>query len=227
MESSAETDIRLAAFASIAGALTMLVGAALWGASGTDLWHALDNDDMAGYLSAAAEARPLLVANLSVWILGVLILGVAGAALARLCGRRPAARLARMCFATAVPLAIVAFVAMLSLVVRIGADASPAGVVVAEVVGWIGARADDLATALIVGAGPFFLSLAGRADWVPGWLAGWGYLAGIAGVFSLVVLYAPGLSGSGIVVVPIGLGWMLAAGVVLLRNRAPDTEVAD
>lgn len=72
--------------------------------------------------------------------------------------------------------------------------------------------------ALIIGGGPFFISLAGRGDWAPTWLVRWGYLAGIAGLFSVFVLYFAGLSGYGFVIIPIGIGWMLAAGIALLRR---------
>lgn len=197
----------------------MFAGAALWGASGTDLWHALDQDEMAAYLSATADVKPLLVANLSLWILGVLTLGVAGVNLVQLCRQRPAtASVARVCFMTAVPLALVAFIAMLALVVQVGPSPSPAGLAVAEVVGWIGARTDDLATALIVGAGPFFIVLAGRAEWVPKWLVAWGYLNGVVALLSLASLYAGALSALGFLIVPTGIGWMLAVAVVLLRS---------
>lgn len=228
MSSDAETNARLGGGAALLGALTMLAGAGLWGASGTDLWAALGNGDMAGYLTAAAAAKPLLIANLSLWIGGVLVLGVAGAALAALCSQRPVwAQLANVCFRTAVPLAIVSFIAMLSLVVQIGSDTSATALRIAEVVGWIGVRADDLATALIVGFGPLFISLAGRRDWAPNWLAYWGYLAGAIGLFSLVVLYLPGLSSYGILIVPVGIGWMLAVGILLLRRGAVAQQPTD
>lgn len=82
-------------------------------------------------------------------------------------------------------------------------------------VGWIGARADDLATALIVGLAPFFLALAGRDGWMLTWLARWGYLAGAVGLFSLIVLYIPPLAEMGMLIIPVGIGWMIAAGVMV------------
>lgn len=219
MEPNITTTVRLGAYTSLAGAITMLVGAALWATSGTDLWHALDNDDMVGYLRATAEVKQLLVANLSFWILGVLLLGTAGTALVRLCRQRPAtAQFAQVCFGTAVPLAVISFIAMLSLVIQIGPDASATSVQTAKVVGWIGARADDLATALIVGLGPFFIALSGREEWMPKWLVRWGYLAGAAGLISLLVLYTSTMAAYGFVIIPIGIGWMLAVGIVLFRR---------
>jgi len=211
--------VRLGGTAAIGGCVTMIIGAALWGTSGTDLWAALDNGDMAGYLTAIEPVKGQLVANLSVWILGVLILGVAGAMLSALCTqRRPLAQVARVCFQTAVPLTIVAYMAMLAVVVQLGGDGSVTAVSLANVVGWIGARADDLATALIIGIGPLFISLAGRDEWVPTWLLRWGVLVGVVGLLSVVFIYLPSMAAYGFIILPVGMGWMIAAGVVLLRQ---------
>ncbi|MBK8904767.1 MAG: hypothetical protein IPM53_26545 [Anaerolineaceae bacterium] len=210
---------RLGGYTAIAGAVTMVIGAALWGTSGTDLWLALDSGDMAGYLAAVAGVKTQLVANLSVWILGVLILGVAGTMMAEMCQKRKAlAQVGLICFRTAVPLVIVSFIAMLAVVVQLGGAVDETAVAIAKVVGWIGARADDLATALIIGGGPVFISLAERGEWVPTWLLRWGYLAGLTGLFSLVCLYIPGMVAYSFIIIPVGVIWMIAAGVVLLRR---------
>lgn len=210
---------RMAAYTTIAATVTMIIGAILWGTSGTDLWEALDSGNVAGYLTAVAGVKPQLVANLSVWIFGVLLIGVAGSSLTSLCRQRPfAARVALVCFQTAVPLVIVSYIAMMAVVVQIGGDSSATAVALGEVVGWIGVRADDLATALILGGGPLFISLAGRDDWMPTWLVRWGYLAGVVGLFSLLVLYIPSPSALGFAILPVGMGWMLAAGIFLLRR---------
>jgi hypothetical protein len=217
MDSNSTT--KLAAITAIGGAVLMFIGATFWGVTGTDLWAALNARDLAGYLAAAGEVKTLLVANISFWIIGVLVLGVAGTLLADLCNRRRAlAQAAMVCFRTAVPLAIISFIAMLALVVQLAPEASATAVAIAEVVGWIGARADDIATALLIGAGPFFISLAGRGDWLPAWLARWGMLAGFAGLLAAAVIYMPALTSFGLLIVPVGLGWMIAAGIVLLRR---------
>jgi len=44
-------------------------------------------------------------------------------------------------------------------------------------------------------------------------------LVGAVGLFSLFVLYIPGLAALGFIILPVGMGWMLAAGVTLLRRR--------
>ncbi len=211
---------RLAGYTAAGGAIIMLIGAALWGTSGTDLWAALESGDMAGYLVAIAGVEAQLVANLTLWLLGVITLGVAGMLITDLCQqRRHLARVGLTCFRTAVPLVVVSYIAMLAVVVQLGGATDQTSVAIAEVVGWFGARADDLATALMIGAGPLFIALAGRDEWVPTWLLRWGYVAGAVGLFSLVCLYIPGMGPYGFAIIPIGVFWMIAAGVVLLRGR--------
>lgn len=218
-ENASRTIARLGGYMAIGGCLTMIVGAVLWGSSGTDLWLALATDEMPAYLAAVAGVQKQLIANLTIWIVGVLMLGVAGSLLTALCQRRWAiGQIARACFHTAVPLAILAYLAMLALVVQLGGAGSATIVSLAEVVGWFGARADDLATALMIGFGPLFISLAGHGEWVPSWLQRWGFLAGAVGLFSLAILYFPELSSFSFAILPIGMGWMIAAGIVLLRQ---------
>lgn len=215
---AASSTAQLSGYVTLAGTVTMLIGAALWGTSGTDLWAALDTGDMAGYLAAAGAVKAQLVANLSVWVLGTFIIGIAGTLLAELpTRRRTLTQAALVCYRTAVPLVIVSYIAMLAVVVQLGGDTSGTAVSLAEVVGWIGARADDLATALILGAAPLLLSLAGHKEWAPTWLLRWSYLSGLAGLFSIAVLYLPGMTTYGFIILPIGMGWMLATGIVLLR----------
>jgi len=215
-----ETTAQLGAYAAIGGAFSMIIGAVLWGISGADLDHALAGGELSNYLATAAVTSHLLVANLSLWILGVLLLGTAGTALANLCDRqRAATQAASICYRTAVPLAIVSFVAWLAIVLKIAPETSPAALLVAETLGWFASRADWIATVLIVGFGPALISVAGRGDWVPTWLAGWGFAAAVAGLLTIVAMFTGGLSSYGFLIVPVGLGWTLAAGVVLLRIK--------
>ncbi len=211
---------RWAGWASIGGAILMIIGAALYFSSGTDLWAAVDGGDIAGYLATVGGVKAQLVANLTFWIAGVLVLGVAWNSLVPLCKQRPTqAQIARVCAATAVPLAIISFIAMLSIVVKVAPDTSATSVAIVNVVGWIGIRADDLATALLIGLPPLFLAMAARGEWMSTWLAWWGYLAGAVGLWSLVAIYIPPLTATGFLIVPVGMGWMIAVGVVLLRRK--------
>lgn len=221
LANAAETadNFKVSGYAAVSGAVLMLIGAVLYFSSGADLWASLGNGEMGAYLTAVGGHKAPLVANLSFWIVGVLVMGAALNGMAKLPAGRPAfTQIAAVCAGTAVPLAIVSFIAMMALIVQIAPDSSATAVAIADVVGWIGARADDLATALIVGFAPLFLALAGRGDWVPTWLARWGYLAGAVGLLSLIVLYIPPLAEMGMLIIPVGIGWMIAAGVVLLRR---------
>lgn len=211
---------RLAAYTSIGSAILMLVGAVFFIGSGVDLWAALLERQMPAFLANSAAVKKIVVANLSFWILGVFIMGIAGRALVALSQKRPGpAKVAQTCYSVAVPLAIMAFLGMMSLVFQVAPDTSASSVTLAGVVGWIAVRADDLATALLIGAGPFLISQAGRGDWVPKWLLRWGYLAGGLGLLAIVTLFVPRQYVLGFVLIPVGLGWMLAAGLVLLRQR--------
>ena len=198
---------------SIAGAISMFIGAAFWGASGTDLWQALASSQMEIYLSQLPSARHLLVINTCFWILGVLLIATAGSLMSGFCVSKPwLAQFPLVFLRSAAPMGIIAFIIMLSLAIH------PPTVDSANNIGWIGARLDDLATILIVGISPLFLSISGRADWVPRWLAVWGYLAGITGLLGVISMLT-GVVALGFVIIPFGLGWMIAAGVVLIRKK--------
>jgi hypothetical protein len=213
---------RLGGYAAIGGAVTMIIGAAILMASGVDLDLALATDDMADYLVAAGEAQSLVVANLVIWIVGVLIFGVAGTAMTAVCTRRrTVAQVARYCYWAAVPLVVAAYVAWLALVVQIAPDNSQTAVLIAEVIGWFASRADWVATILIISVGPALISLAGRGDWVPKWLVGWGIVALFPGLLTAVAMLTGGngLTSYGLLILPVGLSWTIAAGIVLLRRE--------
>lgn len=201
-----------AGLVSITGAITMLIGAACWGASGTDLWQALANRQLESYLSLLPSVKPLLVVNTTFWTLGALIMVSALTLMSGFCVSSPGlAQMAKVFAQTGVSLAIVSFIVMLSLAI---VDPS---VEVATIIGWIGARIDDTATVLIIGFSPLFLSIAGKRDWVPRWLSIWGYFAGITGVLSIISMLT-GIVALGFIIIPFGIGWMIAAGIVLAKK---------
>ena len=90
----------------------------------------------------------------------------------------------------------------------------------AEALGFFASRADWIATVLLVGVAfrPALIAASGRDTWVPGWLAIWGALALLAGLLTTLTTLAGGLTTYGFLVVPVGLGWTIAAGVVVLRE---------
>lgn len=209
---------RLGGYSAIAGAIAFLLGAIIWGTTGTDLDLAVVNGEMADFLIAAGAHRTALILNLSLWILGVLLLGVAGSAIARLGDRPVPTHLAQACYRTAPPLVVVAYVAMLAVLVQLAPDTSAASVASAELLGWLGSRADWIGTILIIGAGPVFLASAGQDSWIPTWLLRFSYANAVCGLLTAVALFTNSLGSYGFIIIPVGLVWMLCAGVVLLRQ---------
>lgn len=197
---------------SIVGAVTMLIGAACWGASGTDLWQALAGNHMDTYLSHLPDAKRLLIVNTFFWSLGALLMVTALTLMVKLCISNPElAQMAKVFSITGVSVAIVSFIIMLSLAI------TTPSVEIATIIGWIGARLDDVATMLIIGFSPLCLTIAGKADWVPAWLSAWGFLAGIAGLLGIIALFT-GIVALGFIIIPVGIGWMIAAGIVLVKK---------
>lgn len=213
-------DARTAGLLAVAGALMMLAGAALWATTGTDIDVALVDETMADYLAAVSEHRATLVVNLCLWVVGAMALGGAGVLMANVgTGRETTRQLARLAYSAGVPLAVVAFLAWKALILQLGGATDPAEVAIAEVVGWFAYRLDGVATALLVGLGPALVGAAGRGDWVPKWLFSWGLAAAVAGLLSFVPYVVPAVPlGLSFAIVPIGIGWTLAAGTVLLRR---------
>jgi hypothetical protein len=201
-----------AGYVSVSGAVSMLIGAAFWGASGTDLWQALADKQMEAYLSQLEAVRQMLVINTFFWVLGVLLIATAGTLMSGFCISKPGlAQMGMVFMRTAASVAIVSFLAMLALAFY----SKP--VEAASITGWLGARLDDIATMLLIGFGPLCLSIAGKGDWVPRWLNIWGFLAGFTGILGIIGLLT-GIVPLGFIIIPFGIGWMIAAGVVLIKK---------
>lgn len=218
---------RLGAYSAFFGALSFLVGAILWGATGADIDAALATNDMAGYLARAGEAQPLLIVNLCFWMFGTCLLGIAGNSLSNLSNpARISTHIAKTCYQIAAPLVLASYVALMAVVVRIVPDTSPASVALASALGWFGTTADWIGTVLFLGAGPFFLALAGRNDWMPTWLVRVAVANGVAGVLTLIGLFTNGMSSYGFLIIPIGMFWVFSVGIVLFRRIGVTSENA-
>lgn len=218
---SATGTTRLAAVLLFAAAGLMAAGGIIKRVTDADLDAALMDGTLGDYLNVVADHEAAVTINLSAWIIGVLLWGAAAVVVTTLSDRREvAARIALACYWTGVPLAVASFVAWLSLVTQIGPDANAQQLDIAAVVGWFASRADWIATAIIAGLGSMLLSVAGRDLWAPRWLLWWGALAGLAGAVTVVAIITGGLTTYGQVIIPVGVGWNVAAGVVLLRRAS-------
>ncbi|MBR9922362.1 MAG: hypothetical protein GYB31_16110 [Bacteroidetes bacterium] len=217
------SNYKAAGYTTLIGAIIMVIGAALWGTSGTDLWAALAENQMAEYLSKSAAVKTQLIANLSVWIIGVTTLGVAGRMMTDLSDHSKAAnQFARVFFNIAVPLGILSYIFMLAVVVLLTSGGTELETALATVTGWIGARTDDYATALIIGLAPAMVGISAKDIWMPRWLGLWGFINAAIGIFSVVVLYTS-VPQLGFIIIPFGVAWMIAAGIILIR-RKPENQ---
>ncbi len=224
-----ETTTKIGAYTALIGALCMLAGATFWGISGADLEKALYNGDIANYLINAQENYTLVIANISIWIIGVTLIGIAGTMMVKLCVQRQAiSTIAMYIYWIALPLVIASYVAMLTVVVQLSPDISEATVSIAGAMGWFGTRVDWIATIFMLGIGPALISVAGRGDWVPNWLARWGFLALFASLLTAVAMFMGGLTTYGFLIVPVGLSWTIAASIVLFRRigKPPENVIA-
>jgi hypothetical protein len=197
----------------------MLGGAAIWGASGTDIDASLAANDIVGYLASANESQTMLIANLSVWIAGVLLIGIGASMMTYLSRENQVLSLiARYNYWVGIPIVVISYMAWLAVVVRLTAYEPSAVATVAEVVGWFAVRADWVATVLVLGTGPLLLSLAGKSSWVPKWLAVYSYFCFVAGILNIIAMYLGGLSTYGFLIIPVGMGWMVASSIVLFKR---------
>jgi hypothetical protein len=198
----------------------MGVGGVLYGSAGADLWGFIDGDvDVATYLRDASASATTLLAAHTIWMVGVLILAIGGVLLT---GRRQdsASTAARATYTIGAALAIPAFMSMVALtrLAESGADAPE----LANALAFLGGRLDDVATAVIIGLGPVLLTIANRSTWMPRWLVVAGVVCGVAGALSVVALFIGAADTLGFAIVPLGIGWMIAAGIVTIRRSSVD-----
>lgn len=208
---------RLTGITAIVGAVIMLIGAAFYYATGSaaDLPPALHDGTIPAYLDAV-NGSATIVTNLSLWIVGATLMGAAGVGFALLGRQRTGlAGFGATAAVLGAATAIVCFMAWLAVVVAPAGDA-----LLGETLGWFAWHLDHVATALIIGFGPMLYALAGKGSWVPTWLVRWGAVAGVAAVLSLVAAYVHALADIGMVIVPVGIGWMIAGGITAVRQAA-------
>ncbi len=213
--------LRTAGMTTAVGAAVMLLGTVFWAASGADLDGALENGTIGEYLTEASANQTLLAINLSLWILGVLVMGAGGILLSRHgAGDGDAAAIARAAFTAGPAAAIVFFSMWLGIVLGLapayvaGASVEPVAVALGEAA----SIADWIATVLILGVGAVALAFAGRESWVPRWLFRWGLVSGAAGALAIAGLVLDMRTTLAFPDVVIGLGFLIAAGIVAIRH---------
>ncbi|MEX1043193.1 MAG: hypothetical protein WD532_12275 [Acidimicrobiia bacterium] len=204
----------------IVGALGMVIGAVFNLVSGADADVALENGDIAGYLAVAESGRQAALINLSVWIVAICVLCAGGVLLASSSRDGVSRTLSMFAFTTGAGTAVM-FFSLWAGVVAVLAPASAAGEPVEAVAHALlmgAVNADWVITVMVLSVGGGFLVLSGRDDWAPTWLVRWAYLAFAAGLLALVVLVTgPRMLAS--IDVLIGIGLLIAAGVVATRGR--------
>jgi len=214
---------RAAGITAIAGAVAMLVGTAFWAASGADLDAALEDNTIADYLTDAAANGTVLTTNLGFWIFGVTLLGLGGILLSRLGDQgSPATAVAQFAFTAGPAAAIVFFSVWLGIVLGL-APAHVAGAQVeatALALGHAASIADWIATVIILSVGGAAIAVAGRDTWVPRWLLRWAGLTAALGVLAIVGLLVDARTTLAMPVLPVGIGFMIAAGVTAIRRGA-------
>lgn len=208
--------VKLTGLLLIAGAVIMISGAIFLGTTGTDLWAATTNGTMQDYMIQIKGHIPPLVANLSLWILGVMVIGLAGSNLSKLNFQNHFWSVVALQFYRIGPiLGIMAFLLMLSLVLVVPAEAE--ALLLADAIGWLGTTIDDLATMMLIGFGPLAICQAAKENWMPIWLFWWGQLAGLVNLIYLISLFIDAALGLTPVIIVLGMGWLIASGIVLLR----------
>jgi len=216
---------RLGAYTTLLGSICMLAGAALGIASGTDIDQSLYNGNIADYLKESLVFQNMLIVNLSLWILGVILLGIGATMMALLSDQNIVmAQLIRYNYGIAIPIVIVSYMAWLAVVVRLASSSSPEAAAIAEAVGWFAVRTDWVATVLVLGTGPVLIAISGRAIWVPNWLRVWSFICLFAGLLTTVAQYTGGLTTYGFLIIPVGMGWMVAASITQFRLKNPTSN---
>lgn len=207
------------AILTLIGSVCMLSGAALLMISGADMDLALETNNISGYLAAVEENRTMLVVNLTLWIIGVILLGAAATLMISINKERFVfSRIAQYNYHISIPIVVISYMAWLAVIVPISGGDSGEVTYLTASVGWFATRADWVATFLVLGIGPMLISLTGKDYWVPRWLLRWSYGCLIAGLLNVLALYLGGLTTYGFLVIPVGMGWMIAVAVVLFKK---------
>jgi MFS family permease len=212
---------RVAGWLTLVATITMATGAVVGAVFGTFVDEALEQGTFAEYLTNAAANNSAARANLWLWIIGVIGIGIGGVLLSQLGSQDSlATRVARFTF-VATPAAAIVFYSMLLGVVVELAPRHVEGESVeatARAIAYIGTTADWIATALMLGLGIATLAYAGKDTWVPRWLYSWALATAGVGVVSMIGTITGARSTVSFVILPVAMTWLLAAGITAVRH---------
>jgi hypothetical protein len=207
------------AILTLIGSVCMLTGAALLVISGADMDLALETNNIAAYIDAVNANETLVILNLSLWILGVILIGAGASLMISLSNNRPVwSRIAQYNYHIAIPIVVISYMVWLSVIVSILKNDPDELSFFTESIGWLATKADWVATFLVLGIGPLLISLSGKDHWIPSWLFRWSYVCLIAGTLNVIAMYVGGLTTYGFLVIPVGMGWMIAVSVILFKR---------
>jgi hypothetical protein len=178
----------------LTGFVITLAGSGLQTVSGDfPLFSAMETSsatEIGDHLVAIAGARGQLVTSLVLWIIGIPMMAAGFALVSRLGSNSTWATVSRWALAAGAGACIVFFSMMIGIVVGL-APAHVAGENVIAITRALGAAADtadQFTTILILSIGGVAAVLAGRGDWVPGWLTKYSVFAAVAGLVSLLTV---------------------------------------
>jgi len=218
---------RIAGWVFLAGTITMAAGAAIGASFGTFFDESLEAGTFGEFLTNAVTNSGAAKANMWLSIFGVLGIGLGGVLLSRLGDRNSlATKTARFSFTVGAGAGIVLFPVLLGVIEEL-APRYVAGEEVettARAIAYIGTTADWIATVVILGLGVATLAYAGRNTWVPRWLYRWSLLAAFAGVVSMIGTITNARSTISMIILPVAMTWMIAAGIVAIRYQGNVVE---
>jgi hypothetical protein len=217
------THYEAAGWTTIIGVIIMLAGTGFWAAAGADIDVAAESNAIGEYLTDVAANGTLLTINLGIWIVGVVVISLGGIMLTRLGDQDSLGTdVARFAFTVAPAAAMVVYTTWLGIVLGL----APAYVAGASVEGAAAALVhatslgDWVMTIPVLSLGTAAIALAGRHSWVPRWLFRWGMLTTVTGVLTAAGLIFNTRTALVMPILPVGMGFLVAAGVVAIRRSA-------
>jgi len=183
---------------------------------GLDLDAALADNTMADYLSEAAGSTTAIMVNISLWITGGLIMALGVTLLSHSVRPSPAASIARFGSVAGAASLVMFFPLMMGLV--LGLQGRPELDAVGVAFGQGATISDWVGSILIFAVAPGGIALAGRDDWVPGWVVKLAQATMALGVLTIIGLIVGAVSPLGVPLIVVGLVLTISLGVSAIRQ---------